>query len=121
MDRDRFSVKKDSALTSKLDAARLPVPLAIGGVRFSHADYDEHGDLLYLTKGTPLGPADDDTAEGHPVFLGDDGRVIGVLVMGARWHLERDGSLNVTLRHGGPTTHLARTAIEPLLVETIHY
>jgi uncharacterized protein YuzE len=101
--------------------AELPAPIAVGGVRFTHARYDEEGDLLYLTKGIALGPADDDAREGHPVFLGEDGRVIGVIVMGARWHLDRDGALNLTLRAGGPTTRLERGVVEPLLVETPRY
>ena len=62
--------------------SRANIPVVIGGVRFPRARYDEEGDLLYLTKGIPLGPADGDTREGHPVFLGQDGRVIGVLIMG---------------------------------------
>lgn len=95
--------------------------VVICGVRFPHVNYDGQGDLLYLTKGLPLGVASGDTREGHAVFLGEDGRVIGVIVMGARWHLERDGALNVTLRKGGPTTRLEREVVKPLLVETPPY
>jgi len=83
-------------------AARLAEPIVVCGVRFDHADYDEAADYLYLTKGVSLGPADDDTCEGHTVFLGQNDRVICLLINGAKWHLERD-------------------AIEPLLVETIRY
>jgi hypothetical protein len=106
---------------SKLADPPLTVPVAIGGVRFTRAHYDAKGDLLYLTRGIPLGPADGDTREGHPVFFGEDGRVIGLLVMGARWHLDRDGTLDVTLRDGGLTTRLEREVVEPLLVETARY
>jgi hypothetical protein len=76
---------------------------------------------LYLTKGVPLGPADDDTREGHTVFLGEHDRVICLLVNGARWHLDRDGAIDVTLRDGGPTTRLPREVVEPLLVDTPVY
>jgi hypothetical protein len=100
-------------------APPLAEPIAVCGVRFTHADYDVRADYLYLTKGVPLGPADDETPEGHTVFLGEDDRVICLLVNGARWHLERDGSIEVTLRDGGPTTRLERDVLEPLLVETI--
>jgi hypothetical protein len=102
-------------------AARLAEPVTVCGVRFSHADYDEGADYLYLTKGVPLGIADGDTPEGHTVFLGADDRVICLLVNGARWHLDRDGAINVTLRDGGPTTRLPREVVEPLLVETLRY
>jgi hypothetical protein len=97
------------------------VPISVGGVRFTHVRYDEAGDLLYLTRGLPLGAADGDTQEGHTVFLGDDDRVIGLLVNGARWHLDRDGALNITLRDGAPTTRLSRATVEPLLVEIPRY
>jgi hypothetical protein len=100
-------------------AARLAEPIAVCGVRFDHADYDEAGDYLYLTKGVPLGPADGDTREGHTVFLGEDDRVICLLVNSARRHLKRDGAIEVTLRDGGPTTRLSQETVEPLLVETL--
>jgi hypothetical protein len=102
-------------------AARLAEPVAVCGVRFDHADYDEAADYLYLTKGVPLGSANGDTREGHTVFLGAHDRVICLLVNGARWHLDRDGTIDVTLRAGGPTTRLSREVVEPLLVERLRY
>ncbi len=102
-------------------AARLAEPVAVCGVRFDHADYDEAADYLYLTRGVPLGSADCDTREGHTVFLGAQDRVICLLINGARWHLDRDGAIDVTLRDGGPTTRLSREVVEPLLVETLRY
>jgi hypothetical protein len=102
-------------------ATKLAEPIAVCGVRFDHASYDELADYLYLTRDVPLGPADDDTREGHTVFLGDDGRVICVLINGARWHLDREGAIDVTLRDSGPTTRLNREVVEPLLHETIRY
>jgi hypothetical protein len=102
-------------------AARLAEPVAVCGVRFDHADYDATADYLYLTKGVPLGSADGDTPEGHTVFLGADDRVTGLLVNGARWHLDRDGAIDVTLRTDGPMTRLPREVVEPLLVETLRY
>jgi hypothetical protein len=102
-------------------AAPLAEPIAVCGVRFTHASYDEGGDYLYLTKGVPLGPADGDTREGHAVFPGEDGRIVCVILNGARRHLDRDGAIGVTLREGGPTTRLSREVVEPLLVETLRY
>jgi hypothetical protein len=103
-------------LTS-MQKTKLPEPIAICGVRFTHADYDENGDLLYLTNGGPLGPADGDTREGHTVFIGDDGRVRGLMLNCPRWLLDRDGAIEVTLWNGGPTTRLEREVVEPLLVD----
>jgi hypothetical protein len=99
-------------------APPLAEPIAVCGVRFTHASYDEEADYLYLTKGVPLGPADGDTREGHTIFLGENDRVICLLVNGARWHLDREGAVEVTLWRGGPTTRLQRDVIEPLLVDT---
>jgi hypothetical protein len=96
---------------------KLDTPIAICGVRFDHATYYNDGELLYLTKGVPLGAADGDTAEGHAVFAGEDGRVVGLLIQCPWRDLDFGGTLNVTLRAGGPTTRLSREALEPLLVE----
>jgi hypothetical protein len=121
MDRHGISKRKDRAVSVGHFAAKLAEPVAVCGVRFDHADYDEAADYLYLTRGVPLGPADDDTREGHTVFRGEDDRVICLLITGARWHLDRDGAIDVTLHDGGPTTRLSRELVEPLLVETLRY
>lgn len=102
-------------------APRLAEPIAVCGVLFTHASFDAAGDYLYLTKGVPLGPADGDTREGHAVFRGADERVICVILNGARWRLDRDGAIDVTLHDGGPTTRLPRDLVEPLLTETLRY
>lgn len=102
-------------------ALPLDEPIAVCGVRFTHASYDERADYLYLTRGAPLGSADGDTREGHPVFLDADDRVICVIINGARWHLDRDDAIEVTLHDGGPTTRLSREVVEPLLRETLNY
>jgi hypothetical protein len=103
------------------DDVELDPPLAICGVRFTYATYYADGQLFYLTKGVPLGPADGDTREGHTVFIGESDRIVGLLIQCPRQDLERDGALNVTLRDGGPTTRLAREVVEPLLVENARY
>lgn len=95
---------------------KLETPIAICGVRFDHATYYEDAELLYLTKGVPLGAADGDTIEGHTVFAGEDGRVVGLLIQCPRQDLAESGALNVTLRDGGPTTRLPREIVEDVLV-----
>jgi len=101
--------------------SRLERPLAVCGVRFDHLHYYEDGELLYLHKGLPLKLADGDTREGHTVFVGDDDRVIGLLIQCPRQDLDRIGAIEVTLRDGGPTTRLERELVEPLLVEIPRY
>jgi hypothetical protein len=94
---------------------KLDSPIAICGVRFDHATYYEDAELLYLTKGLPLAAADGDTPEGHTVFAGEDGRVVGLLIQCPWQDLEHSGALSVTLRDGGPTTRLPRELLGPLL------
>jgi hypothetical protein len=118
VDRHCIPEEKVGSVSTEHFAPPLAEPIAVCGVRFTHASYDEVGDDLYLTRGVPLRPADGDTREGHAVFLGGDDRVICVIINGARWLLDRDGAIEVTLRDGGPTTRLERDVIEPLLVDT---
>ncbi len=74
----------------------------IDGLSFERADYDTDGDVLYLARGESNGAADASlTPEGHGVRydVDVDGSVIGVTIVNARWLLERDGHLTITLPH----------------------
>lgn len=67
---------------------------------FERANYDADGDVLYLTRGEANMAADAVlTPEGHGVRFGADGEVIGVTIINAKWLLERDGHLTITLPH----------------------
>jgi uncharacterized protein YuzE len=67
---------------------------------FDRANYDADGDVLYLTRGESNVAADAAlTPEGHGVRYDTDGQVIGVTIINARWLLERDGHLTITLPH----------------------
>jgi uncharacterized protein YuzE len=67
---------------------------------FDRANYDADGDVLYLTRGESNVAADAAlTPEGHGVRYDSDGQVIGVTIINARWLLERDGHLTITLPH----------------------
>jgi uncharacterized protein YuzE len=67
---------------------------------FDRANYDADGDVLYLTRGESNVAADAAlTPEGHGVRYNADGQVIGVTIINARWLLERDGHLTITLPH----------------------
>ena len=97
-------------------------PLLLGDVAIDRYSYYAAGDVLYLTAGPPRPAADDDDSlERHTIFFDAHGDVIGLTVIGAREHLDLDGTLNVTLRDGGPSAQFPRAAVEPLLVETIRY
>jgi len=71
----------------------------INGISFDRAKYDADGDVLYLARGAANEAADAVlTPEGHGVRYDDSGEVIGVTIINAKWLLERDGHLTITLR-----------------------
>jgi uncharacterized protein YuzE len=85
----------------------------IGHLTFDHATYDEQGDVLYLHVGEPRAAADgEETPEGHALRFDADGRIIGLTIINARWLLERDGEIVVTLPE---QVRVASATLEPLL------
>ena len=74
--------------------------VTIDGFVFERSNYDADGDVLYLARGESNMAADAVlTPEGHGVRYGPDGEVIGVTILNARWLLERDGHLTITVPH----------------------
>lgn len=70
----------------------------VGPYEFDHVSYDNDGDVLYLRRGERQAAADTfGTPEGHAVRLDVDGEVIGITIVNAKWLLERDGKINVTV------------------------
>ena len=70
----------------------------IGNITFDHATYDDRGDVLYLHVGERHAAADSlGTPEGHAVRYDDAGEVIGVTIVNARWLLDRDGKITITI------------------------
>jgi uncharacterized protein YuzE len=87
--------------------------ITIDGIEFDHHSYDERGDVLYLSIGDPQIPAETDaTPEGHAVDVDADGKVIGMVLVGVRWLMERDGELRVTWPDGH-VSHDAPSAVLP--------
>jgi uncharacterized protein YuzE len=74
------------------------VNVTIGPLVFDHADYDSEGDVLYLHVGAPQDAEGEETPEGHVLrFEPGTQRIIGLTVINARWLLDRDGHLTVTI------------------------
>jgi uncharacterized protein YuzE len=72
--------------------------VTIGSLTFDHASYDARGDVLYLHVGDPQEAAgSDETPEGHVLRFDVDGEVIGLTIINAKWLLERDHAINVTV------------------------
>jgi uncharacterized protein YuzE len=74
------------------------VNVQIGPLVFDHADYDAEGDVLYLHVGEPVEAEGEETPEGHVVrFEPGTQRVVGLTLINARFVLDRDGRLIVTV------------------------
>lgn len=72
--------------------------VTIGNLTFDHATYDDRGDVLYLHAGDRQAAADSlGTPEGHAVRYDAAGDVIGVTIVNARWLLDRDGKITITI------------------------
>jgi hypothetical protein len=65
---------------------------------FDDADYDAEGDVLYLHVGASQEAEGEETPEGHVLrFEPGTHRIVGLTVINARWLLDRDGRLTVTI------------------------
>ncbi len=65
--------------------------ITIGTLTIDHVDCD-------LSVGEPCEPADSyGTTEGHNVRYDDSGQVIALTLVNAKWLLERDGEVRVTI------------------------
>jgi hypothetical protein len=94
--------------------------LTIDGVTFDRYHYYEAGDVLCFHTGPERFAVDfDETVEDHHLRFGADGELLSLTILNARWLLDRDGAIGVTLHEGGPTVQLERGVVEPLLVETL--
>lgn len=72
--------------------------VTIGSLTFDHATYDDRGDVLYLHAGEPQVAADSEaTPEGHVLRFNDRGEVIGLTIINAKWLLQRDHAINITI------------------------
>ena len=70
----------------------------IGPYEFDHVTYDAVGDVLYLRAGESRPAADTfGTPEGHAVRFDEDCNVIGVTIVNAKWLLDRDGKIGITV------------------------
>ena len=70
----------------------------IAGIDFDRVDYDREADVLYLHVGEPSSAVDwDESEEGHALRYGPDGALVGITIVNARWLLEQDGEIVITL------------------------
>lgn len=87
--------------------------ITIAGTTFDQHEYDERGDVLYLSVGDPRTPFRTvATPEGHAIDYNDSGAVIGMTLVNVKFLLDRDGTLTVTL----PPDQVLASKIEPALI-----
>jgi uncharacterized protein YuzE len=88
-----------------------PVRVAIGNITFDHATFDDRGDVLYLHFGDRQASADSlGTPDGHAIRYNADRDVIGVTIVNARWLLDRDGKITITIPERIDVSAAARAA-----------
>ncbi|MEJ7893983.1 MAG: hypothetical protein WKF94_15240 [Solirubrobacteraceae bacterium] len=70
----------------------------VASISFEHHDYDERGDVLYLTAAGSEGPPKRAcaTPEGHGIEYDRAGKVTALTLVNVRWLLDRDGELTIT-------------------------
>ena len=72
--------------------------VTIAGTSFDQHEYDQCGDVLYLSAGPPRKPFRTlATPEGHAVDYDESGAVIGMVLVNVRFLLDRDGAVVVTM------------------------
>jgi hypothetical protein len=99
-----------------------PVAVVIDGVAFDRYHYDEVADTLCFHTGPTAWAVDfDETTEEHLMRFDAGGNLLSLTILNARWRLDHDGAIDVTLHDGGQSTRLARELVEPLLHETLSY
>lgn len=87
--------------------------VTIAGITFDQHEYDERGDVLYLSAGPPQAATRTvATPEGHALDYDESGAVIGMVLVNARFFLERDGAVTVTV----PPDRVVAAQLEQALV-----
>ena len=87
--------------------------LTIAGTSFDQHEYDERGDVLYLSVGPPREAFRTiATPEGHAVDYDEAGAVIGMVLVNVRFLLDRDGAVTVTI----PPDRVVPAQIERALI-----
>lgn len=79
--------------------------VTVAGISFEHHEYDERGDVLYLSVAehseAPAGAFA--SPEGHGIEYEGNGKVVAMTLVNVRWLLDRDGALTITW----PVGHVA--------------
>ena len=87
--------------------------VTIAGTTFDQHEYDERGDVLYLSAGEAR-PAARTVAppDGHAMDYDESGPLIGMVLVNARFLLDRDGAVTCTV----PPDRVVAAQLAPALV-----
>ncbi len=87
--------------------------VTIGHLTFDNATYDAEGDVLYLHSGERQTAADsEETPEGHVLRFDAPGRIIGLTIINAKWLVEHEDEITITLPE---QVHVEPAALEAAL------
>jgi uncharacterized protein YuzE len=90
------------------------VNITIGPLVFDHADYDAESDVLYLHVGEPQDAEGEETPEGHVLrYAPGTQEIVGLTLLNAKWMLDRDGELTVTIPE---RVHTSADSLAPALL-----
>lgn len=90
--------------------------VTIGDTTFDRVSYDADGDVLYLHVGDARSATDfDASAENHHVRFDAEGRLVGITILNAKWLLEREGKVTITLPGGASHLSAGPEALAPAL------
>jgi len=72
--------------------------VTIANIKFDRVRYDAEGDVLYLHRADPADAVNFDASpEGHHLRFDSDGQLIGVTLVNAKWLLDHEGKIVLTL------------------------
>ena len=72
--------------------------VVLGELAFDNVVYDDGADVLYLHVGDPSTAVEfGESPEGHALRYDADGRLVGITIVNARWLLEQDEAITITL------------------------
>lgn len=75
--------------------------VTIGDTTFHRIRYDARGDVLYMHVGEPSDAVDFHGArEGHGLGYDPNGKLVRLTLLNARWSLDRDDEVRITLPDG---------------------
>ncbi|MDQ3700447.1 MAG: DUF2283 domain-containing protein [Chloroflexota bacterium] len=91
--------------------------VTFGHIMFDRVRYDQEGDVLYLHVGDPHTTVTfDASSEGHALRCDAAGRLVGVTIVNARWLLQREGQITITLPASrAPLAQINAEALAPAL------